>query len=129
MRTSYFKQLVKWVPGAAAFCMSTTAHASLAGEQSGTSTGTLVVELAFLLVVGACILTAFKIYVSVRGGSIALGWRWIVSGLGLLGLSQLVLIGQQISFLAMADLWIDSMRVLAFLSIFIGVARIRKLLV
>jgi hypothetical protein len=29
----------------------------------------------------------------------------------------------------MADLWIDSMRVLAFLLVFIGVARIRKLLV
>jgi hypothetical protein len=116
------------MPAAVAFCMSTPAHASLTGEQSGVSTGTLVFELAFLLVVGACILTAFKIYVSVRGGSIALGWRWIVSGLGLLGLSQLVLIGQHAGILVMADLWIDSMRVLSFLSIFIGVARIRKLL-
>ena len=107
-----------------AVCISTTAHASLTGEQTGASTSALVV-----LLVGACSFTAFKIYVSVRGGSIALGWRWILGGLGLLGLAQLVLIGQEIGFLAMADLWIDSMQVLAFLSIFVGVTRIRKLLV
>ncbi len=128
MRKLHFGQLVRWIPGVIALCMSTTAHASLIGDQSGAPTSTLVVELAFLLVIGACILTAFKIYVSVRGGSIALGWRWIVGGLGLLGLAQLILIGQDIGFLAMADLWIDSMQVLSFLSIFVGVTRIRRLL-
>lgn len=129
MRESRFGQLVRWIPGVAALCMSTTAHASLIGEQSSASTTTLIIELAFLLVIAACIFTAFKIYVSVRGGSIALGWRWIVGGLGLLGVAQLVLVGQDIGFLAMADLWINSMQVLSFLSIFIGVTRIRRLLV
>lgn len=128
MRQSHFKRLIKWIPGAIALCISTTAHASLTGDQSGASTSSLVVQLAFLLLVGACSLTAFKIFVSVRGGSIALGWRWILSGLSLLGVAQIVLIGQEIGFLAMADLWIDSMQVLAFLSIFVGVTRIRRLL-
>ena len=112
----------------AAMLISTAAHASLHDQESGFSTSTLIVELAFLVVVGACVLTAFKIFVSVRGGSIAFGWRWIVGGLGLLGLSQLVLIGQQIGVFAMADLWVDSLRVLALLLIFIGAAHIRKLL-
>jgi len=128
MKKSYFKHLVTLIPALAASCIGTTAHASLTGEQSGVSTSSLVVQFAFLIIVGACILTAFKIYVSVRGGSIALGWRWILGGLGLLGVAQLLLIGQESGFLAMADLWINSMQVLAFVSIFVGVTRIRKLL-
>jgi len=128
MTTAHIKRLFTWVPGAVALCISTTAQASLTGEQTGASTSSLVVQLAFLLLVGACVLTAFKIYVSVRGGSIALGWRWILGGLGLLGVAQLALVGQEIGFLAMADLWTDSMQVLAFLSIFVGVTRIRRLL-
>lgn len=113
----------------AALLTGSTANASLAGQESGISTSTLIVELAFLVVAGACVLTVFKIFVSVRGGSIALGWRWMVSGLGVLGLSQLVLIGCQTGVLAMSDLWVDTMRVLALLLVFIGATRIRKLLV
>lgn len=129
MRPSLLKRLITGIPGVIAVCISTAAHASLTGEQTGSSTGSIVVQLAFLLLVGACSFTAFKIYVSVRGGSIALGWRWILSGLALLGLAQLMLVGQEVGLLALADLWIDSMQVLAFLSIFVGVTRIRRLLV
>jgi hypothetical protein len=128
MNNAWIRQLAKSVPVAAMAFMNSTAQASLTAETTGASTSTLVVELAFLLVVSACILTTVKIYASVRGGSIALGWRWIASGLGLLGLSQLVLIGQQIGVFSIADLWVNSMRVLAILSVFIGVAHIRKLL-
>jgi len=129
MRPSRIKRIVAWIPGVVALCLSTSAYASLTGEKAGTSTSTVVVQFAFLLLVGACVLTAFKIYVSVRGGSIALGWRWILTGLGLLGVAQLALISQELGIVAMADLWINSMQVLAFLAIFVGVTRIRKLLI
>lgn len=109
--------------------MSNTAYASLTGGQSGVSTSSIIVQLALLLLVGACSFAAFKVFVSLRGGSIALGWRWVFGGLGLLGLAQLVLIGQEVGFLTVADLLIDSMQVLAFLSIFVGITRIRKLFV
>ena len=128
MKTVFRRQCATLGLFLAAMLAGTVAHASLADQESGISTGTLIAELAFLVVVGACVLTALKIFVSVRGGSIALGWRWIVAGLGLLGLAQLVLIGQHIGVFSMAELWAESLRVLALLLVFIGAAHIRKLL-
>jgi hypothetical protein len=94
----------------------------------GFSAGTLMLCVLMLLVLIACALTLFKIYMAIRGGKIAQGWLWLVVGFGLLGLAQLVLIAAQVSILPISQLWVDTLRAGALIVLLIGASRLRKLL-
>lgn len=94
----------------------------------GFSLGSMLLWVLVLLVLIACVMTAFRIYVAIRGGKIAQGWLWFVVGFGLLGLAQLVLIASQLSILPVSQLWTDTLRAGAVVVLLIGAGRLRKLL-
>jgi hypothetical protein len=105
------------------------AEATETGDpSSGSTMMVLLVGLAFLLIAAVCTLAAFKVYVSLRGGKLALSWRWFVAGFGLLGLSQMVLFASQAGFLSLTLGWVELTRVLALALILIGLNRVRKLI-
>jgi hypothetical protein len=84
--------------------------------------------LGLLLLVSACALTAFKIYTSVRGGRIAECWRWFVLGFSLLGVAQLAVFISQMGIVSVSDFWVGIVRLASLLVVFLGAARMRKLL-
>jgi hypothetical protein len=94
----------------------------------GPSAGSVLVCVLMLLLLIACALAAFKIYMAVRGGKIAQGWVWFVVGFGLLGLAQLILIAAQIRILPISQVWVDTLRAGALVVLLIGAGRLRKLL-
>ena len=95
---------------------------------AGLSAGTLILCVLMLLILVACALTAFKIYVAIRGGKIAQGWLFFVAGFGLLGLAQLVLFAAQTGFIPVSQVWGDSLRAIALVAFLVGAGRLRKLL-
>lgn len=95
---------------------------------SGFSLGALVLGVLTVLVLVACIMTAFKIYVAIRGGKIAQGWLLFVVGFGLLALAQLILLASQVSILPASMTLTDSLRAIALIAILVGAGRLRKLL-
>lgn len=94
----------------------------------GPSAGSVLVCVLMLLLLIACALAVFKIYMAVRGGKIAQGWVWFVVGFGLLGLAQLILIAAQIRILPISQVWVDTLRAGALVVLLIGAGRLRKLL-
>ena len=98
------------------------------GEDGGLFTGTTLVEVGLLLLVSACALTAFKIYGSVRGGRIAECWRWFVLGFAMLGIAQLAVLISQMGLVIVSDFWVGILRLASLLVVFMGAARMRKLL-
>ena len=113
--------------GAGTLAQSSSAQASQPAGV-GFSAGTLILCVLMLLILVACALTAFKIYVAIRGGKIAQGWLWFVAGFGLLGLAQLVLFAAQTGFLPVSQMWGDSLRAIALVAFLVGTGRLRKLL-
>jgi hypothetical protein len=113
--------------GAGTLVQSSSAQASPPAG-AGFSAGTLILCVLMLLILVACALTAFKIYVAIRGGKIAQGWLWFVAGFGLLGLAQLVLFAAQTGFLPVSQMWGDSLRAIALVAFLVGAGRLRKLL-
>jgi hypothetical protein len=107
--------------------MSGTVHGSTRDPEGGIGTSAVLVGLAFLIVAAACALTAFKIYVSVKGGRIAFAWMWMLAGFCLLGFSQLVLFATQSGFLALTTDWIELMRVFSLVLVLFGAIRLRRL--
>ncbi len=95
----------------------------------GIPIGSVLIGVLLLLVVIACLYTALKIYVAMRGGKIARGWFWLVSGFGLLGFAQLLLVTSQMGVAPISVTWVDALRVVALVFVLLGVGRIRKLLV
>jgi hypothetical protein len=98
------------------------------GELSGGGMSVLLVGLAFLAIAAVCTLAAFKVYVSLRGGKLAMSWRWFVAGFGLLGLSQVISFAAQAGLLPLTMGWVELTRVLALALILIGLNRVRKLI-
>jgi len=125
-------ELLKSILSVPGFGMETMTRSSgvqadqLAGV--GPSAGSVLVCVLMLLLLIACALAAFKIYMAVRGGRIAQGWVWFVVGFGLLGLAQLILIAAQIRILPISQVWVDTLRAGALVVLLIGAGRLRKLL-
>ena len=93
------------------------------------STASLLVDIGLFLVILACLLSVFKIHASVRGGKIALGWRWFMGGFGLLGVAQILLFIGEAGLLAMSSgVWVGLMRICALGLFLVGATRMRKLL-
>jgi len=125
-------ELLKSILSVPAIAMGTAVRSS--GGQTdqtasiGFSIGSMLLWVLVLLVLIACAMTAFRIYVAIRGGKIAQGWLWFVVGFGLLGLAQLVLIAAQLGILPVSQLWTDTLRAGAVVVLLIGAGRLRKLL-
>jgi hypothetical protein len=125
-------ELLKSILSVPAIAMGTAVHSSSGQTDQvanvGFSIGSLLLWVLVLLVLVACVMTALKIYMAIRGGKIAQGWIWFVAGFGLLGLAQLVLIATQLGMLPVSQLWTDTLRAGAVIVLLIGAGRLRKLL-
>ena len=114
--------------GAGTLIQQSSGAQSGQSSASGFSIGSLILCILMVLVLAACIMSAFKIYVAVRGGKIAQGWFLFVVGFGLLGLAQVILLASQMTILPVSTMLADALRAVALIVILIGAGRLRKLL-
>ncbi|HUU46967.1 MAG TPA: hypothetical protein VM118_14665 [Acidobacteriota bacterium] len=110
-------------------CAAVAATAETTGSTGLSRGGTLLVESLSLLLVLACLLATFKLYASLRGGKIGRGWLWFILGFSVLGVAQLLLFGGRLGFMPSpgGSAWVDVLRLLALILLFVGVTRFRKL--
>jgi phosphoglycerol transferase MdoB-like AlkP superfamily enzyme len=111
-----------------ALLISASAMAQSEPQANGGEWGPVIAELLLLLVVAACLLTLFRIYVAVRGGRIAQCWFWFVLGFGVLGLAQFVLFAGRLGLFHSPDFWVTAIRTVAMVILFIGATRMKRLL-
>lgn len=92
--------------------------------------GSLFLESIALLVIGACLLVAAKLYRTIRRGKLGRSWLWFLLGFGVLGVAQLLLFGGQLGVVPSwgGGLGVDALRLLSLVLLFVGVTRFRKLL-
>ena len=101
-----------------------------ANDNSGLmTTASVLVDVGLFLIILACLLSVFKIHASIRGGKIALGWRWFIGGFGMLGAAQLLFFVGEAELIAMpSDIIVGLLRIIALGLFFVGATRMRKLL-
>lgn len=92
--------------------------------------GSLFLESMALLVIGACLLAAAKLYRNIRRGKLGRSWLWFLLAFGVLGIAQLLLFGGQLGVVPSwgGGLGVDALRLLSLLLLLVGVTRFRKLL-
>lgn len=91
--------------------------------------GSLFLESMALLVIGACLLAAAKLYSNIRRGKLGRSWLWFLMGFGVLGVAQLLLFGGHLGVLpTWGGLGVDALRLLSLSLLLVGVTRFRKLL-
>ena len=101
-----------------------------ASGSSGTSStpGSFLLQAVALLIIIACVLAAFKFYMSIKGGRVAQGWMWVFCGLVVFASAQLLLFGGQLGVLPLLVIWVDVLRVVSLLLFFVGINQLRKIM-
>lgn len=109
---------------------SVTALADTAGETTaaGASQGSMVLQAVALLVALGCVLAALKLHTAIRGGRVAQGWIWVFAGLLVFAAGQAMLFAGQMGFLPLTTIWVDALRVVSLLLLFVGINQLRKIM-
>lgn len=97
---------------------------------AGSGAGSLFLESIALLLIGACLLAAAKLYRNIRRGKLGRSWLWFLLAFGVLGIAQLLLFGGQLGVFPSwgGGLGVDVLRLLSLSLLLVGVTRLRKLL-
>lgn len=110
---------------ATVFAESPVASAS---EGSAFPPGSFLLQVVALLIIIACVLAAFKFYMSIKGGRVGQGWMWVFCGLLVFAGAQLLLLGGQLGVLPLLIVWVDVLKVVSLLLFFVGINQLRKIM-
>lgn len=87
-----------------------------------------LLQAVALLIIIACVLAAFKFYMSIKGGRVGQGWMWVFCGLMVFAGAQLLLLGGQLGVLPLLIIWVDVLKVVSLLLFFVGINQLRKIM-
>lgn len=99
-----------------------------ANEGSAFPPGSFLLQAVALLIIIACVLAAFKFYMSIKGGRVGQGWMWVFCGLMVFAGAQLLLFGGQLGVLPLLIIWVDVLKVVSLLLFFVGINQLRKIM-
>lgn len=122
---SLHRKTLGWA--AAIWAIASPVLASPDPEAAEGSWAPFMAEIVLLLLVAACLLAVVKVYLSVRGGSIAHGWFFFVLGFAVLGVAQIVLFAGRLGFFTSPDFWVATIRIVAVVVMLMGATRMKRL--
>lgn len=101
---------------------------STSADGSSFPPGSFLLQAVALLIIIACVLAAYKFYMSIKGGRVGQGWMWVFCGLLVFAGAQLLLFGGQLGVLPLLIIWVDVLKVVSLLLFFVGINQLRKIL-
>lgn len=110
--------------------VTASADTAVTGSSDGSSfpPGSFLLQAVALLIIIACVLAAFKFYLSIKGGRVGQGWMWVFCGLLVFAGAQLLLFGGQLGVLPLLVIWVDVLKVVSLLLFFVGINQLRKIM-